>query len=175
MSLQGKHSPLRYRRKTAASAPESSPVAGKISSRTNPGPAASANLPPLAVGRLDSIMMSASDGRHHGRHVGGGGGGGPGPAAVGGSSAGGRMSGRPAGAVIRPAPVTEKSLMDSVAGFINEVQAFNAAQGTSVGAGAGQAGHNDPRIYVTWAKFEVADINDTKLFPEGMEINGKCQ
>jgi hypothetical protein len=37
--------------------------------------------------------------------------------------------------------------------------------------GVGGAGH-DPSIHVVWARFEVADVNDVKLFPEGMEMNG---
>ena len=62
----------------------------------------------------------------------------------------------------RPQPVTEKSLMDSVAGFINEVQTFNQPNLPT-----------DPKVYVLWARFEVADINDIKLLPERIELNGK--
>ena len=62
----------------------------------------------------------------------------------------------------RPQPVTEKSLMESVAGFINEVPAFNQPNLPT-----------DPKVYVLWARFEVADINDIKLLPERVEINGE--
>ena len=41
-------------------------------------------------------------------------------------------------------------------------------QGGQVGCGAG----GDPRVHVVWARFEVADVNDPKLFPEGAEVNG---
>ena len=77
---------------------------------------------------------------------------------------------------VRPQPVTEQSLMESVAGnfifqlnfvqwqdfcpgFINEVQAFN------------QPG-TDPKSQVTWARFEQADINDPSLYTENQETNG---
>ena len=66
----------------------------------------------------------------------------------------------PKGALIRPQPVTESSLLDSVAGFINEVQALNKP-------------NHDSKLQVTWASFLKADINDSALFPELAEINGK--
>eukprot|EP00095_Tigriopus_kingsejongensis_P005566 maker-scaffold12_size759060-snap-gene-2.15 protein:Tk05566 transcript:maker-scaffold12_size759060-snap-gene-2.15-mRNA-1 annotation:"breast carcinoma-amplified sequence 3-like protein" len=78
-------------------------------------------------------------------------------------------SGAPgAGAVIRPQPVTEKSLMESVAGFINEVQAIHQ---THLGA---HPPHNDPRIHVTWARFEATDLNDLRLWPDGSDVNGNA-
>jgi len=55
------------------------------------------------------------------------------------------------GSMVKPQPVTEKSLMESVAGFINEVQAFNHPS-------------TDPKSQVTWARFEQADINDPIFF-----------
>ena len=64
-------------------------------------------------------MMSASDGPPSpvaAHHQGGGRGGRTG--AAGGGGGGGSGAAR----VIRPAPVTEQSLMESVAGFINDVQ-----------------------------------------------------
>lgn len=51
--------------------------------------------------------------------------------------------------------------MDSVAGFINEVQSFNQPNLSS-----------DPKVYVLWARFEIADINDIKLLPERIELHG---
>ena len=63
-------------------------------------------------------MMSASDGPPSpvaAHHQGGGRGGRTGAAGGGGGGSG-------AARVIRPAPVTEQSLMESVAGFINDVQ-----------------------------------------------------
>lgn len=65
----------------------------------------------------------------------------------------------PKGSVIRPQPVTETSLLDSVAGFINEVQALNKP-------------NHDSKIQITWASFQRADINDPGLFPEAAEVNG---
>lgn len=40
------------------------------------------------------------------------------------SSGKGMLTSSPYGATIRPQPVTEKSLMESVAGFINDVQVW---------------------------------------------------
>ena len=63
-------------------------------------------------------MMSASDAPPSpvaAHHQGGGRGGRTGAAGGGGGGSG-------AARVIRPAPVTEQSLMESVAGFINDVQ-----------------------------------------------------
>ncbi len=81
-------------------------------------------------------------------------------------------------AFIRPQPVTEKSLMESVAGFIQEAtspatghQGHGGLGGSAFGGGGG--GH-DPRVHVVWARFEVADVNDVRLFPEGAEINGNA-
>lgn len=65
----------------------------------------------------------------------------------------------PKGSLIRPQPVTESSLLDSVAGFINEVQALNKP-------------NHDSKIQITWASFQRADINDPGLFSELAEING---
>lgn len=61
--------------------------------------------------------------------------------------------------MVRPQPVTEPSFMESVAGFINEVQSFNHPGG-------------DPKAQVTWARFEQADINDSSFYPDNQEING---
>lgn len=84
-----------------------------------------------------------------------------------------------AGAIIRPQPVTEKSLMESVAGFIQEVQSYQSAgHASATSGGSGQplsslrSGFNDPKLVVTWARFEKADINDLRLLPDGAEING---
>ena len=38
---------------------------------------------------------------------------------------------------------------------------------------ASQAQSSDPKVHVTWAKFEKTDINDAVFFSEHMEINGK--
>jgi len=65
----------------------------------------------------------------------------------------------PKGCIIRPQPVTESSLLDSVAGFINDVQALNKP-------------NHDSKIQITWASFQKADVNDPALFPEAVEING---
>lgn len=65
----------------------------------------------------------------------------------------------PKGSLVRPQPVTESSLLDSVAGFINEVQALNKP-------------HHDSKIQITWASFQKADINDPALFNDMAEVNG---
>ena len=36
----------------------------------------------------------------------------------------------------------------------------------------GQPGSGGGGVHVVWARFEVADVNDPKLFPEGAEVNG---
>lgn len=61
--------------------------------------------------------------------------------------------------VVRPTQVTEPSLMESVAGFINEVQSYNQP-------------HNDPKAQILWAKFEETDINDISMFPQLEDMNG---
>jgi len=61
--------------------------------------------------------------------------------------------------MVRPQPVTESSLLDSVAGFINEVQALNKP-------------NHDSKIQITWASFQKADINDPALYTEMAEVNG---
>ena len=66
----------------------------------------------------------------------------------------------PKGSLVRPQPVTESSLLDSVAGFINDVQALNKP-------------NYDAKIQITWASFQRADVNDPALFSETAEINGK--
>jgi hypothetical protein len=85
--------------------------------------------------------------------------------------------------VVRPQPVTERSLMESVAGFISEVhvglQQTSSASGTSsltsgTFSHAHSIGHpHESKASVTWARFETADVNDPRLFPEGSEINGE--
>eukprot|EP00094_Tigriopus_californicus_P011925 TCALIF_11520-PA protein Name:"Similar to rudhira Breast carcinoma-amplified sequence 3 homolog (Drosophila melanogaster)" AED:0.12 eAED:0.12 QI:210/0.88/0.7/1/0.77/0.6/10/0/1394 len=78
-------------------------------------------------------------------------------------------SGTPSGgAVIRPQPVTEKSLMESVAGFIHDVQAIHH---THLGA---HAPNNDPKVHVTWARFETTDLNDVRLLPDSSESSGNA-
>lgn len=61
--------------------------------------------------------------------------------------------------VVRPQQVTEQSLMESVAGFINEVQSYNQPS-------------SDPKSQIIWARFEETDINDTRLFPQNQDVNG---
>ena len=89
-----------------------------------------------------------------------------------------------AGSVVRAQPVTETSLMESVAGFITEVQAFQqlatattSSSSSHGGSGAsdegGGSGGKPPQV--TWARFETADLNDRTLYPESMEVNGKFQ
>ncbi len=62
----------------------------------------------------------------------------------------------PSGSVVRPSPVTERSLLESVAGFINDVQAYNINAAANVLSNANQ------EIQVTWARFDTADVNDLK-------------
>lgn len=91
--------------------------------------------------------MSASDVLHH--------------PSTGGNRRGRSASGSGSGSnVIRPAQVTEKSFIESVAGFINEVQ-------------SAPVGNAENKVHVTWARFEIADVNDPKFYPDGAEINGK--
>ena len=86
------------------------------------------------------------------------------------TSSGGQKSGGGGGMkaknVIRPSPVTEKSLLESVAGFINEVQQTskqpNHHQSSSIHGNS--SGNN-----VTWARFDTADVNDLKL-----DVNGNA-
>ena len=62
--------------------------------------------------------------------------------------------------------------------FCIQSKSFQAtSQTTHLGHQAGHFGQpggggGDPRVHVVWARFEVADVNDPKLFPEGAEVNG---
>ena len=49
--------------------------------------------------------------------------------------------------------------MESVAGFIHEVQSYNQPQ-------------NDNKTQIIWAKFEHSDINDPSRFPQNQDLNG---
>ncbi len=77
--------------------------------------------------------------------------------------------------VVRPTAVTEKSLMESVAGFITEVQSYQTggASISSPGTSHGASGSLSSSSQVTWARFEVADVNDLRLNRDGMDKNGE--
>ncbi|XP_015110410.1 uncharacterized protein LOC107036778 [Diachasma alloeum] len=61
--------------------------------------------------------------------------------------------------VISPQPISDRSIIDSVAGIINDIvpQAY-----TSVPS-------SDNRETITWARFEYGDVNDPSLFPDYIE------
>lgn len=66
---------------------------------------------------------------------------------------------KPSGLLVRPQAVSDKSYMESVVGFINDVvpQAYS---GTT---------KQDDKETVLWAKFEQSDINDYKYFTEAQQ------
>lgn len=67
-----------------------------------------------------------------------------------------------AGHIVLPQPVSDPSIIDSVAGFIHDVvpQAYTGSSSS------------DSRDVITWAKFEQADINDPAFFPDTGEEDG---
>ncbi|PNF22320.1 hypothetical protein B7P43_G02923 [Cryptotermes secundus] len=70
-----------------------------------------------------------------------------------------RKSSRQGGHIVAPQSVSDRSIIDSVAGFINEVvpQAYTSAP---VGEG---------KEAITWARFEYGDINDPALYPDSAD------
>ncbi|KDR16621.1 Breast carcinoma-amplified sequence 3-like protein [Zootermopsis nevadensis] len=70
-----------------------------------------------------------------------------------------RRSSRQGGHIVVPQPVNDRSIIESVAGFINEVvpQAY-----TSSPSGEGKE-------TITWARFEYGDINDPALYPDSAD------
>ncbi|XP_071445590.1 breast carcinoma-amplified sequence 3 homolog isoform X2 [Hetaerina americana] len=67
-----------------------------------------------------------------------------------------RKTTRHGGCIVSPQPVSDRSIIESVAGFINDV----VPQGY-VG------GHpSDQKDSIIWARFEYSDINDPCLYPE---------
>lgn len=59
--------------------------------------------------------------------------------------------------VVTPQPVSDKSIIDSVAGIINDIvpQAYT-----------GIPINLDNKESITWARFEYADVNDSALYPD---------
>ncbi|KAK7865422.1 hypothetical protein R5R35_012788 [Gryllus longicercus] len=62
------------------------------------------------------------------------------------------------GHVVAPQPVSDRSIIESVAGFINEV----VPQAYSLPPGEGKEA-------ITWARFEYGDINDPALYPDSAD------
>lgn len=61
--------------------------------------------------------------------------------------------------IVPPQAVSDRSIIDSVAGFINDVALTNAPQ-------------SDPKDHILWAKFEnLADLSDTSL-GEDWDVEG---
>ncbi|KAL2712671.1 flocculation protein FLO11-like [Vespula squamosa] len=58
--------------------------------------------------------------------------------------------------VVSPQPIVDRSIIDSVAGIINDIvpQAYTTAPST------------DNKESISWARFEYADINDPALYPD---------
>ncbi|XP_076035615.1 BCAS3 microtubule associated cell migration factor-like [Oratosquilla oratoria] len=74
------------------------------------------------------------------------------------SSRGSRTS---KGQVVRPEPVVEKSFVESVAGFINDVpQSYH------------NPSHYEGKETITWVRFDFCDINDFSQFRDKIETNG---
>nr|CAD7448989.1 unnamed protein product [Timema bartmani] len=67
-----------------------------------------------------------------------------------------RKSIRHGGYIVPPQPVSDRSIIENVAGFINEVVPQSYA---SVPQG-------ESKEVITWARFEYGDINDPALYPD---------
>ncbi|XP_058788982.1 breast carcinoma-amplified sequence 3 homolog isoform X2 [Phymastichus coffea] len=66
--------------------------------------------------------------------------------------------------VVCPQPVSDKSIIDSVAGIINDIVPQVSVLGFRAYTSSGP--NSDNRETIAWAKFEWADINDPAFFPE---------
>ncbi|EFN66092.1 Breast carcinoma-amplified sequence 3 [Camponotus floridanus] len=58
--------------------------------------------------------------------------------------------------VVSPQPIIDRSIIDSVAGIINDI----------VPQGYAGASNSDNKETISWARFEYADINDPALYPD---------
>ncbi|KAK7078259.1 Breast carcinoma amplified sequence 3 [Halocaridina rubra] len=74
----------------------------------------------------------------------------------------GRSSRPSIGQQVRPEPVIEKTFVENVAGFINEV----APQTYS------NPSHYEGKETITWVRFDHCDINDLAQFRDKIEVNG---
>ncbi|XP_057332827.1 uncharacterized protein LOC130672324 isoform X1 [Microplitis mediator] len=61
--------------------------------------------------------------------------------------------------VVSPQPISDRSIIDSVAGIINDIvpQAYTGSP------------NSDNKESITWARFEYADVNDPSFFPDYIE------
>ncbi|XP_044579572.1 uncharacterized protein LOC123261814 isoform X1 [Cotesia glomerata] len=61
--------------------------------------------------------------------------------------------------VVSPQPISDRSIIDSVAGIINDIvpQAYTGSP------------NSDNKESITWARFEYADVNDPSFFPDYVE------
>ncbi|XP_063992968.1 uncharacterized protein LOC135170827 [Diachasmimorpha longicaudata] len=61
--------------------------------------------------------------------------------------------------VISPQPISDRSIIDSVAGIINDIvpQAYTSVP------------NSEAKETITWARFEYGDVNDPSLFPDYIE------
>nr|CAD7394165.1 unnamed protein product [Timema cristinae] len=67
-----------------------------------------------------------------------------------------RKSIRHGGYIVPPQPVSDRSIIENVAGFINEV----------VPQSYGSVPQSESKEVITWARFEYGDINDPALYPD---------
>ncbi|XP_042880190.1 BCAS3 microtubule associated cell migration factor-like isoform X2 [Penaeus japonicus] len=74
----------------------------------------------------------------------------------------GRSSKTSVGQQVRPEPVVEKTFVENVAGFINEV----APQTYS------NPSHYEGKETISWVRFDHCDINDLAQFRDKIEVNG---
>ncbi|XP_072754963.1 uncharacterized protein [Anoplolepis gracilipes] len=58
--------------------------------------------------------------------------------------------------IVSPQPIVDRSIIDSVAGIINDI----------VPQGYAGASNSDNKETISWARFEYADINDPALYPD---------
>ncbi|XP_012224640.2 microtubule-associated protein futsch isoform X2 [Linepithema humile] len=58
--------------------------------------------------------------------------------------------------IVSPQPIVDRSIIDSVAGIINDI----------VPQGYAGVSNSDNRETISWARFEYADINDPALYPD---------
>ncbi|RLU14896.1 hypothetical protein DMN91_012783 [Ooceraea biroi] len=73
-----------------------------------------------------------------------------------------RRSAHKGAQVVSPQPIVDRSIIDSVAGIINDI----------VPQGYAGASNSDNKETISWARFEYADINDPALYPDYNEGSG---
>nr|XP_045610030.1 BCAS3 microtubule associated cell migration factor-like isoform X2 [Procambarus clarkii] len=80
----------------------------------------------------------------------------------------GRGSRPSIGQQVRPEPVVEKTFVENVAGFINEIYTKNGVAPQTYS----NPSHYEGKETILWVRFDYCDINDLAQFRDKIEVNG---